>query len=58
MLAPLWQQQTIEDMKRRAQRERQEAAWVINMGMDCNVLAYRDSQVLQVYKQLDKMCHF
>lgn len=57
MLVPLWQQQMKEltDIKRRAQRERQEAAWVVNMGKDCNVLAYRlDNQVLRVYKQPNK----
>lgn len=38
MLAPLWQQQKKEltDIKRRAQRERQETARVVNMGKDCN----------------------
>ncbi|KAK7134659.1 hypothetical protein R3I93_017939 [Phoxinus phoxinus] len=58
-LSPLCQQQTIEDMKWRAQRQRQEAARVTCMGLDCNILAYRaDSQLLEVYKELDSMCRF
>ncbi|ROI60069.1 hypothetical protein DPX16_0938 [Anabarilius grahami] len=58
-LVPLWQQQTIEDMKRSAQRERQEAARVTHMGLDCNILAHRaDSRVLQIYKELDRMWRF
>lgn len=38
MLAPLWQQQTIDDMKRRAQRECQEAPvyWLTEQTVKCS----------------------
>ncbi|XP_068074772.1 uncharacterized protein [Danio rerio] len=52
-------QHTIQEMKRKAQRKRQEAARVTNLGLDCNILAKRaDSQILQIFNQLDKIWFF
>lgn len=45
----IWQQEEREEMKRKAQREREQAARVTKLGLDCNVLIKREEYSLENY---------